>query len=369
MSQSPPIFVTRPALPPLEEVIPYLEQIWQRGILTNAGPLHQQLEQALAEFLGVPFVSLFNNGTNALLAALQSLNLRGEVITTPFTFIATAEAISWNRLEPVFADIDAHSFNLCPEAVASRITTRTAAILPVHCYGTPCDTAALQALGQRHGIPVIYDAAHAFAVRDPGGSVLRHGDLAVLSLHATKVFNTFEGGAVISHSADHKARIDRLRNFGFSSETDVEQIGLNGKMNEFSAAVGLAQLPHISAQIEARRRVHQAYCEQLDTLPDLTLPPVPAMVRRNYSYFPVLLPDRHLRDQVHQALKDRNIFSRRYFFPLLCDTAAYRNADPQAVLPRARQVADRVLCLPIHSSLTDADIRAVIEALQEALAR
>lgn len=352
--------VTRPSLPPLEELIPYLEGIWQRGVLTNSGPLHQQLETALAAYLGVPFVSLFNNGTIALLTALKALDLKGEVITTPYSFVATAHAIVWNGLTPVFADIDADNLNLSPAAIEAAITEQTCAILPVHCYGNPCDTAAIADIAQRHNLKVVYDAAHAFAVEDDGGSILRHGDLAVLSLHATKVFNTFEGGAIVSHSETMKQRVDALRNFGFADEVSLIGIGCNGKMNEFNAAVGLAQFAHIDTALARRAEVASRYRAALAGVTGIRLPSGQA-VRHNHSYFPILVgPDFPLsRDQLHEQLKQAGVFARRYFHPLICDFAPYRNARGSNAVVRARLASDQVLCLPIHPGLEEEDITRI----------
>lgn len=367
MSKVPPIMVTRPSLPPLEELIPYLEGIWQRGVLTNSGPLHQQLETALAEYLGVPFVSLFNNGTIALLTALKALDLKGEVITTPYSFVATAHAVVWNGLTPVFADIDADNLNLSPAAIESAITAETSAILPVHCYGSPCDTAAIADIARRHDLKVVYDAAHAFAVEDAGGSILRHGDLAVLSLHATKVFNTFEGGAIISHSESMKQRVDALRNFGFADEVSLIGIGCNGKMNEINAAVGLAQLGHIDAALARRAEVASSYREALAGVPGIRFPSSHAL-RHNHGYFPVLIDaDFPLsRDQLLERLKQTGIFARRYFYPLICDFAPYRNTRGSDAVSQARLASDQVLCLPIYPKLGKQDIIKIAAELKAA---
>ncbi|MCK5874074.1 MAG: DegT/DnrJ/EryC1/StrS family aminotransferase [Alcanivoracaceae bacterium] len=364
MSKVPPIMVTRPSLPPLEELLPYLEGIWQRGVLTNSGPLHQQLEKALADYLGVPFVSLFNNGTIALLTALKALDLKGEVITTPYSFVATAHAVVWNGLTPVFADIDADNLNLSPAAIEAAITEQTCAILPVHCYGSPCDSAAIADIARRHNLKVVYDAAHAFAVEDAGGSILRHGDLAVLSLHATKVFNTFEGGAIISHSESMKQRVDALRNFGFADEVSLMGIGGNGKMNEFNAAVGLAQLAHIDEALARRAEVAERYRAGLAGVAGIRLPSGQAL-RHNHSYFPILLDANFPlgRDQLHEQMKQAGIFARRYFYPLICDFTPYKNARGTDAVSQARLAADQVLCLPIYPGLSDAEISRVLDCI------
>lgn len=360
-----PVYVTRPTLPTLDDFLPYLQAIWASGQLTNGGSFHEKLETALSAYLGVPFVSLFNNGTQALITALQALELEGDVITTPYSFVATSHALHWNRLTPVFADIEAEGFNLDPDAVEAAITSRTSAILAVHCYGFPCQTRALQQIADRHGLKLIYDAAHAFGVEDEDGSILRHGDLSVLSFHATKVFNTLEGGAIISHSADMKARIDRLKNFGFTSETEVADIGSNGKMNEVQAALGLLQLKTVDAAIGQRQQHDLAYRQGLAHQPGLLLPASHAK-QHNYSYFPVIVTPEHLvtRDQLQQQLQQQNIFSRRYFYPLISDFAAYKtDARPATSLPNASIRTTQVLCLPLYAQLDKADQARVLDSL------
>lgn len=279
------IYVTSPFLPPLEEFIPYLEQIWQNKTLTNGGPFHQQLEQALAEYLGVKHLSLFANGTLALLTAFQALRLTGEVITTPYSFVATSHSLLWNGLTPVFADIDPQTYNINPDRIEELITPNTTAILPVHCYGIPCDIDKIQKIADVYGLRVIYDAAHAFNVRKNDISILNHGDLSVLSFHATKVFNTFEGGAIISHDLKTKQRIDYLKNFGFAGETRIVAPGINAKMNEVEAAFGLLQLKHIDKALDERKAIYQRYCEMLDGLEGLTFVDVPDDVSWNHAYF------------------------------------------------------------------------------------
>jgi dTDP-4-amino-4,6-dideoxygalactose transaminase len=326
-SPADPIYVTRPHLPPLAEVIKLLEGVWERRILTNGGPLHEQLEQELAAYLGVQHLSLVANGTLALLIALKALRLQGEVITTPFSFVATSEALSWNGLEPVFADIDPHTFCLDPASIEASITPRTTAILPVHCYGFPCDVEAIQRIADDYNLKVIYDAAHAFGVECHCGSLLQHGDLSVLSFHATKVFTTFEGGAIICPDAKTKKRIDRLKNFGFVDEVTVAANGINAKMSELHAAVGLAQLPHIDAAIGERQRVAEAYLEQLSGVPGLELPDFSGSQRPNYAYFPVLISKAAAltRDALLAELRARGIVPRRYFHPLIPEFQYYRS--------------------------------------------
>lgn len=363
-----PIFVTQPFLPPLEEFIPYLQQIWDSRILTNGGPLHQQLEQALCEYLGVEHIALFNNGTSALVTALQALELSGEVITTPYSFVATAHALLRNGLTPVFVDIDPHTLNLDPTKIEAAITPNTSAILPVHCYGNPCDVAAIQAIADRHGLKVLYDAAHAFGVQDAGGSILRHGDLSVLSFHATKVFNTFEGGAIVCPDAATKRRIDALKNFGIVDEVTVTAAGLNGKLSEIHAAAGLLQLKHLDQALQRRAEVDRAYRELLSDVPGIRVLEGTGQTVANYAYFPILVEDDYplSRDALYQRLKERQIFARRYFYPLISAFPMYRThpaAEP-ANLPVAGAVADRVLCLPIYPALTDAELQRVLEIVK-----
>lgn len=366
-----PIYVTRPHLPPLAEVIKLLEGVWERRILTNGGPLHEQLEEELAAYLGVEHISLFANGTLALLIALKALRLQGEVITTPFSFVATSEALSWNGLEPVFADIQPGSYGLDPASIEASITPRTTAILPVHCYGFPCHVEAIQRIADDYNLKVIYDAAHAFGVECHCGSLLQHGDLAVLSFHATKVFNTFEGGAIVSPDAKTKKRIDRLKNFGFVDELTVAANGINAKMSELHAAVGLAQLPGMDAAIAERRRVADAYLDQLADLPGLVLPDFSQAQKPNYAYFPVLVEESagQNREGVVQQLRQRGIVPRRYFHPLIPQFQYYRSnasADP-ARYPVAERMGRQVLCLPIYPDLATADVQRISAAVRAAL--
>lgn len=362
------ITVTSPLLPPLEQFIPYLEQIWASKQLTNNGQFHQQLEVALAAYLGVEHLSLFANGTTALITALQALHVQGEVITTPYSFVATAHALLWNRLTPVFVDVDEDTFNLDPAAVEAAITERTTAIMPVHCYGRPCDVDALQAVADRHGLKLIYDAAHAFGVKDDSGaSILRHGDLSVLSLHATKVFNTFEGGAIISPDAATKQHIDHLRNFGFVDEVTVVTPGINGKMSEIHAAFGMLQLQHIDGALQRRQQVDQLYRHLLDDVPGLTL-----KVRErgsNYSYFPVLVGDDFplSRDELYQQLRDQQVHARRYFYPLITEMGPYREMSDlrEPPWPRAQKIASQVICLPIYPDLSDEDVARIVGIVRQ----
>lgn len=362
-----PIPVTSPFLPPLDDFIPYLESIWKSRRLTNGGDFHQQLERELAEYLGVKHVSLFSNGTLALFTALQALDITGDVITTPYSFVATSHALLWHNLNPVFVDVAPGSFNLDPARIEAAITPRTTAIMPVHCYGFPCDTAGIQALAHAHGLKVIYDAAHAFGVRQEGVSVLNQGDLAVLSFHATKVFNTFEGGAIISHDAATKQRIDQLKNFGFVNETTVVGPGINAKMNEVSAAFGLLQLRHLDEALVGRKRVHDHYQQRLANVPGLVLPQTPAGVAWTYPYFPVLIEPAYgeSRDDLHARLHRHQVLARRYFYPLITAFPMYRDlpsANP-ARLPQATTLAEQVICLPIYPHMTDEEQARVIDLL------
>ena len=367
-----PITVTQPHLPPLEEFLPLLQQVWDSRQLTNGGPFHARFEAALAQHLGVPHVSLFTNATIALVTALQSLRITGEVITTPYSFVATAHSLLWNGITPVFVDIDPVTLNLDPSQVEAAITPRTTAILPVHCYGTPCDTAALERIAADYDLKVIYDAAHAFGVQQDGRSVLVHGDLSVLSFHATKVFNTFEGGAIVSPDARRKQHIDHLKNFGFVNETTVVATGINGKMSEFNAALGLLQLQHVDAAIARRTAIAQRYRTLLAALPGIRLLDPPARANQNHGYFPILVGDEFgvARDALYQHLRRHDVLTRRYFHPLISDFPMYRglpSADP-ARLPVARDASRRVLCLPIHPALSDADVDRIVTLMADARA-
>lgn len=350
------IYVTRPELPSLDEFIPYLEQIWASRTLTNSGPFHQQLEAALCEYLDVKHISLFTNATVALVTALQALHIEGEVITTPYSFVATAHSLLWNGVKPVFVDVEPRTLNLDPSKIEAAITPQTTAIMPVHCYGNPCDVDAIDAIAKQHNLRVIYDAAHAFGVKCHCGSVLNHGDLSVLSFHATKVFNTFEGGAIVSPDAKTKLRIDQLKNFGFVDETTVIAAGINGKMSEFNAALGLLQLKHVDAAISARRSVDLRYRQLLADATGITCLPSPAENRGNYSYFPVLVGEDHKlgRDGIFEKLRANEIFARRYFYPLISEFPMYRglsSASPSN-LAVASKAARQVLCLPIYPGLS-----------------
>lgn len=365
MSQEP-IYVTQPVLPELAEFIPYLEQIWNNKILTNCGPLHQQLEKELCEYLGVDYISLFNNGTIALVTALQALGLeQGEVITTPYTFVATAHSIVWNKLTPVFVDIDPQTSNIDPIKVEMAITDKTVAILPVHCYGIPCDVEALQNIATKHNLKLIYDAAHAFGVRYQGQSLLNYGDLSVMSFHATKVFNTFEGGAIICHSAEMKQRIDRLKNFGIVDEKTINDISLNGKLSEVHAALGLLQLKSIDSTLLAREKIDETYRKGLADISGIHCIKRPSLEKDNYSYFPMVIskPYPLSRDELFEKMKQHNIFARKYFYPIMTDLSIYQ--EYQSDIPEAKCLSEQVLCLPLYPNLGLDSVQKIIDLIKD----
>lgn len=346
------ITVTSPLLPPLEELTPYLEDIWERKWLTNSGHYHQQLEKALCQYLDVPYISLFSNGTLALITALQALELEGEVITTPYSFVATAHAIKWANLTPVFVDIDPDTFNIDPAKIEAAITDKTCAILPVHVYGNPCDDDAIQAIAKKHDLKVIYDAAHAFGVKQKGQSILNYGDMSMLSFHATKAYSTIEGGAIVCHSLEMKEKLDQLKNFGFESETEMSLCGMNAKLNEVQAAFGLATLNHIDAAIAHRKSVAQYYTQQLSSIFGIRILEAESDVELNYSYFPIVIDEKEYgktRDQLFDELKVQGILARKYFYPLITDFKPYQSDSGK--FDFAKDISNRVICLPIHSDL------------------
>lgn len=364
MSKSNIINVTQPCLPPLEEFLPYLQEIWENKWLTNNGPLHQQLENELAEYLGVKYISVFSNGTLALISALQALNITGEVITTPFSFVATTHSLWWNKITPVFVDIEPEYLNLDPQKIEAAITPATTAIMPVHVYGNPCNVDQIQQIADKHGLKVIYDAAHAFGVKIQSESVLNFGDLSVLSFHATKVFSTIEGGAIICHTPEMKHHIDNLKNFGFRGETVVEEPGINAKLNEIQAAYGLLQLKYIDGFIQKRKQITALYQQLLKDVKGLRYLPDMEGVQHCYSYFPVLIDESEFgmtRDELYEKLKKESIFGRRYFYPLISTFEPYRHMKSSASenLPVSTLVSNQVLCLPIYVELTDYDIRRI----------
>ena len=388
MSDNKQITVTSPLLPPLEEFIPYLQQIWDSKWITNNGQFHQQLEQALAEYLGVEYISVFTNGTLPLITALQALSLtKGEVITTPYSFVATTHAIWWNQLTPVFVDVDPITGCIDPDKIEAAITDKTVAIMPVHVYGTPCDTEHIDAIAKAHNLKVIYDAAHAFGVKAPspspeGGelsSILLAGDISTLSFHATKTYNTVEGGALICHSEEMKQQIDYLKNFGFEDETVVVGPGINSKMDEIRAAYGLLNLKHVDSAIAARKRVAEQYVEALKDVEGITLyqPIVDSFnfkhstlnIQLNYSYFPIFVDAAAYgmtRDELYEHMRANNVLGRRYFYPLISTFSPYNMYASAAKenLPNAHRMADSVICLPMHHALSEEDVKRVIDCIR-----
>jgi dTDP-4-amino-4,6-dideoxygalactose transaminase len=363
-----PIYVTRPFLPPIEEFLPYLREMWESRILTNNGPFHERLEGELSRLFDDSCVSLVNNGTQALSVALSAAGVVGEVITTPYSFVATTHAARLGGLEPVFVDIKPGDLNIDPAAVEAAITPRTSAILAVHCYGFPCDTDALRTIANRHGLALIYDAAHAFGVTKGGRSVLKHGDYSTLSFHATKSFNTFEGGAVVSPDAPRKALVDSLRNFGILDEVTVASVGTNSKMSEFNAALGLVQLGHFEEVRAARREIHDLYLELLAGVAGIACFSSPADVALNHTYFPILVGDAFpaSRDEVYRALGAEGIHCRRYFYPLLSSHRMYADLPSAAAgnLPVASRAAGQILCLPIYPGLATEAQHRIVDTLQ-----
>ena len=364
------ITVTSPLLPPLEEFIPYLEKIWDSKWITNNGQFHQQLEEALCDYLGVKYISVFTNGTLPLITALQALRITGEVITTPYSFVATTHALWWNGIKPVFVDIDPQTLNLDPKKIERAITPKTTAIMPVHVYGNPCDMEEIQAIADKYGLKVIYDAAHAFGVRINGESILNFGDMSTLSFHATKTYNTIEGGALICHDEKTKKRIDYLKNFGFAGETEVVAPGINAKMDEVRAAYGLLNLKYVDKAIDNRKIIAQTYREGLKQIKGISCLHDIEGIRHNYSYFPIFVDEKEYgltRDELYQKLKDNNILGRRYFYPLISDFSTYRELDSAkpSNLPIANKVADQVICLPIYDNLELKDVERVISKIQK----
>ena len=369
MEEKPVITVTSPLLPDLEELDVLLKDIWKRRWITNNGHYHKELEHALCEYLKVPYISLFTNGTLPLITALQALRITGEVITTPYSFVATTHSLWWNGIKPVFVDIDPRTGNLDPGKIEAAITPKTTAILPVHVYGKPCDTEAIQAIADKYGLKVIYDAAHAFGVEVGGKSILEAGDLSTLSFHATKVYNTVEGGALVMHDGKTKQRIDYLKNFGFAGETEVVAPGINSKMDEVRSAYGLLNLRQVDQAIAARRRVAVRYREALRDVPGIRYFGDMPGVKHNYSYFPVFVDATEYgmtRDELYFKLKAQNILGRRYFYPLISTFSTYRGLPSAAPsnLPNAHRMADEVICLPMHHLLTDGDVERIIEVIR-----
>ena len=364
------ITVTSPLLPPLEEFMPYLQDIWDRKWLTNNGHYHQELEKALCEYLKVPYISLFTNGTLPLMCALQALRITGEVITTPYSFVATTHSLWWNGIKPVFVDIDPKTGNIDPDKIEAAITPRTTAIMPVHVYGKPCDTERIQEIADKYGLKIIYDAAHAFRVEVNGESILNAGDMSTLSFHATKVYNTIEGGALVMHDEATKKRVDFLKNFGFAGETTVVAPGINGKMDEVRSAYGLLSLKHVDASIEARHQVAIRYREALRDVPGITFFDDMPGVKHNYSYFPIFVDAEKYgmtRDELYFKMKESQVLGRRYFYPLISEFSTYRGLDSAHPdnLPKAHRMADTVICLPMHHELGEEELERVIQLIKK----
>lgn len=368
MPEKKTITVTSPLLPDLNDFEKMLKDIWQRKWLTNNGHYHQELEKALSDYLGVPYISLFTNGTLPLITALQAMRITGEVITTPYSFVATTHSIWWNNLKPVFVDVEEETGNIDPEKIEAAITPQTTAIMPVHVYGTPCNTKRIQEIADIYGLKVIYDAAHAFGVNVDGKSILEAGDMSTLSFHATKVYNTVEGGALICHDAATKKRIDYLKNFGFAGETTVVAPGINSKMDEIRSAYGLLNLKQVDGAIERRRHVAEMYKATLKDVPGIRFLNDIKGVRNNYSYFPIFIKEKEYgisRDSLYAKLKDNNILGRRYFYPLISNFPVYRgleSARPEN-LPVATKLAEQVLCLPMYADLMDEDVESILKVV------
>ncbi len=368
MAENNIITVTSPLLPDLKEFEKMLEDIWQRKWLTNNGYYHKELEKALAEYLEVPYISLFTNGTLPLITALQAMRITGEVITTPYSFVATTHSIWWNNLKPVFVDVEEETGNIDPEKIEAAITPRTTAIMPVHVYGTPCNTKRIQEIADIYGLKVIYDAAHAFGVNVDGKSILESGDMSTLSFHATKVYNTVEGGALICHDEATKKRIDYLKNFGFAGETTVVAPGINSKMDEIRAAYGLLNLKQVDDAIAKRKHIAELYREALKNIPGIRFLNDIEGVRHNYSYFPVFITEKDYgmsRDDLYEKLRQNNIMGRRYFYPLISSFPVYRGFESSSPnnLPVATKLAEQVLCLPIYADLSDEEVKIIISII------
>ena len=362
------ITVTSPLLPNLDDFNEMLKQIWASKWITNNGSFHKQLEKELAVYLKVPYISLFTNGTLPLITALQALRITGEVITTPYSFVATTHALWWNGIKPVFVDIDPTTGNINPDKIEAAITPKTTAIMPVHVYGKPCDTKRIQEIADQYGLKVIYDAAHAFGVEVNGESILNAGDLSTLSFHATKVYNTVEGGAMVMHDEKMKKRIDYLKNFGFANETTVVGPGINSKMDEVRSAYGLLNLKQVDAAIEARHQVAIKYREVLRNVEGVTFFDDIPGVRHNYSYFPIFIDAKKYGmtlDELYFKMKEQNVLGRRYFYPLISEFSTYRgleSAKPEN-LPEAHKMADSVICLPMHHALSNDDIQRILDSI------
>jgi dTDP-4-amino-4,6-dideoxygalactose transaminase len=363
------ITVTSPLLPDLEEFHDLLKDIWKRKWITNNGYYHQQFEKALAEYLKVPYFSIFTNGTLPLITALQALNIKGEVITTPYSFVATTHALWWNGITPVFVDVEPETGNMDPTKIEAAITSKTTAIMPVHVYGTPCNTKAIQEIADKYGLKVIYDAAHAFGVEVNGESILNAGDLSTLSFHATKVFNTIEGGAMVMHTKEMKQQIDYLKNFGFTGETEVVAPGINSKMDEIRSAYGLLNLKQVDAAIEVRHKIAKQYREALKDVEGITFWYDMPGVKHNYGYFPIFVDAEKYgmtRDELYFKMKEQDVRGRRYFYPLISDFKPYKHLPSASKdnLPAATKIANEVICLPLHHALSDDDILRILKCIE-----
>lgn len=363
------IFVTKPHLPPLEKFLPYLEKIWESGHLTNFGPFHNAFQLKLQEHLGVKNLSLSNNGTTALLIALKALEIKGEVITTPYTFPATTSSITWNGLKPVFVDIDVKTCNIDPSKIEAAITPKTSAILAVHCYGHPCDIDAIQDIADRHNLKVIYDAAHCFGISYKGKSILSYGDASIISFHATKVFNTIEGGAIVMKNMDDAEKCSWLQSFGMINENEIIGDGINGKLNEINSALGLLQLDEIKQAVQNRKNITDIYIKELENIDGIHLFQECISPDHNYAYFPIIITDDCdlNRDEVMDYLKQKNVHCRRYFYPLISDHECYATYRPEKSndLQNARYTADRILCLPLYPSLSTEQARSIMTMIKE----
>lgn len=370
MENSKIITVTSPLLPSLDDFIPYLQDIWERKWLTNNGYYHQELEKSLCDYLGVKYISLFTNGTLPLLTALQALRITGEVITTPYSFVATTHSLWWNGIKPVFVDIEPVTCNIDPTKIEAAITPKTTAIMPVHVYGYPCDITSIQEVADKYGLKIIYDAAHAFGVTVNGKPILEAGDLSTLSFHATKVYNTIEGGALICHDAEMKKRIDYLKNFGFADETTVVAPGINAKMDEIRSAFGILALKKVDEAIIVRQKIAIQYKEELKDVSGISYMEDMPDIRHNYAYFPIFIDSEKYgmtRDELYFKLREKNIFGRRYFYPLISAFSTYRcleSANPEN-LPVATKIADSVICLPMFQELTEEDIKKIVNVIKK----
>ena len=365
-----PIYVTSPLLPSLEDFTFLLKEIWESKMLTNNGNFRQKLEEELAKYLKVPYLSLFTNGTLPLITALQAMRITGEVITTPFSFVATTHSLWWNGIKPVFVDIEPETCNLDPSKIEAAITPKTTAIMPVHVYGKPCKTKEIQEIANKYGLKVIYDAAHAFGVEINGESILNFGDMATLSFHATKVYNTLEGGALVVHDEQTKKRIDYLKNFGFASETEVVAPGINSKVDEVRAAYGLLNLKQVDHAINSRRKVAIRYRDELQGVKGITFFNDIPGVRHNYSYFPIFINAEEYgmtRDELYFKMKEHNVFGRRYFYPLISTFSTYRGLDSANPdnLPIATQMSNNVICLPMHHALSENEVEYILQIIKK----